>query len=93
MSIPITPDHVTISAEDPAVLAQVVAAILERCGGAVITVTARSQREPTILTVFDPGPHHDRRHLYGAAFTDDGREPDVSLPVIAHDDIVAVHIW
>ena len=93
MSIPITPDLFTVSAEDEHVRLAVIALVLRHCAGSVITVTTRDHPNGITLTVADPHPSHQPDQLYGAAFITDGREPDVALPAIAHGAIHHVHIW
>lgn len=93
MSIPITPNLFTVSADDNQVRLAVIALVLRHCAGSVVTVTTRDHPDGITLTVadFDPAHHPDR--LYGAAFITDGREPDIALPVIAHNAIHHLHIW
>ena len=93
MSIPITPDAFAVSAGDNQVRLAVIALVLRHCAGSVITATTRDHPDGITLTVADPDPTHQPDRLYGAAFTTNGREPDVALLVIALDAIHHVHIW
>ena len=93
MSIPITPDLFTVSADDDRVRQAVIALVLRHCAGSVITVTTHDHPDGVTLTVAEPDPAHQPDRLYGAAFIDDGHEPDIALPVIAHSAIIHVHIW
>jgi len=83
MPIPITPDHITISTSDADVRLGDIAAVLDRCAGEVVTVITATHPAGITLTVLDHEPDHEPHHLYGAAFVDDGREPDVAPYVIA----------
>jgi hypothetical protein len=93
VTIPITPNLFAVSADDDHVRLAVIALVLRHCAGNVVTVATRDHPDGITLTVADPDPAHQPDRLYGAAFISDGREPDVALPVIAHDAIVHIHIW
>ena len=93
MSIPITPNLFAVSADDDQVRLAVLALVLRHCAGSVVTVTTRDHPDGITLTVADHDPAHQPDQLYGAAFVTEGHEPDVALPVIAHDAIRHLHIW
>jgi hypothetical protein len=93
VSIPITPNLFAVSADDDRVRLAVIALVLRHCARSVITVTSRDYPDGITLTVADHDPAHQPDRLYGAAFISGGREPDVALPVIAHDAILHLHIW
>ena len=74
MSIPITPDHFCVSADEPAVRLQLLARLLEQLTDTVITVTTPARPDGITLTVLAHEPHHQPWQLYGAAFIDEHAE-------------------
>jgi hypothetical protein len=90
VSIPITADLFTVSADEDQVRVAVIALVVRHCAGSVVTVTTNDHPDGITLTV--AAPAHQLGHLQGAAFITDGREPEPTLLVIADRTIHHIHI-
>jgi hypothetical protein len=94
MSFPVLPDHITISTSDAEALHAVIDLIVRRNVDQVVTVTTRRHPDALTLTILARLPGQQAGHIYGASYIQGGDpEPDVGLPVIAYDDIRAIHLW
>lgn len=92
MSIPISADQLSISADDPDVRDAMVRLLLNAYIGFVVTITTR-HLEQHQLTVLPRGPGESADVIHGAAFVDHPRhEPAVPLPVIPLADIAHIHV-